>query len=219
MGKASCSGEKRGPLLLVARWLGILVVLCILAFLVPRWDNAALAEWKSNAHPLVFFTVAALIPSLGFPVTPIYILAGATFGGLIGTLGTMAALAANLTLTFWLAKSGLRPVLERLVKRLGARIPQPGQSGDVRFILLVRLAPGIPFILKSYLLGLAGVRFGPYFMISLVIGGCYAAGFVLLGESFLELDPKRAAAGALILLAFAGVVVWWRRRGVSDPET
>jgi uncharacterized membrane protein YdjX (TVP38/TMEM64 family) len=190
--------------------------LAALAFLLwSVWDREAVVSWMQHARPLPFFAVMAILPAFGVPFTPFFILAGASFGDRVGLLGSGLALASNLVLCFWIARSGLRPRLLSLLRRFGYELPDFGGDGKdaVRFALMVKLAPGIPAFVKTYGLGVAGVPFRLYFAASMLITGAYAVLLVVLGESLLEHDLRRTlVAGGALVVALA-VAFWALRRG------
>ncbi|MFC4729631.1 TVP38/TMEM64 family protein [Coralloluteibacterium thermophilus] len=178
------------------------------------WDPEAFAAWREDAGVVPFFLAMAVLPALGVPVTPFFVMAGATFGIRIGLLGSAVALALNLILSYWIAHGGLRPWLESLLARTRYSVPDFGGEGALRFTILVKLAPGVPLFIKHYLLGLAGVPFPIYFGVSAAITGVYATAFVVLGESLLERDVGvGAGAVAVLLFVSAALFVWRRRRG------
>jgi uncharacterized membrane protein YdjX (TVP38/TMEM64 family) len=195
-------------------WRGIAAALALGAvwWIWNAWDTEAFVEWKAEAGPVPFFAALAVLPAFGVPTTPFYLLAGATFGVKAGLAGSAASLAANLALCYWIARSGLRVWIERLLARTRYDLPAvSGKKQAVKFTLLVKLAPGVPTFVKHYALVLGGVPFGIYFGLSFGITSLYAATFVVLGESALERSPTRALA-ALAALALLGAAVWWIRR-------
>jgi uncharacterized membrane protein YdjX (TVP38/TMEM64 family) len=142
------------------------------------------------------------------------IAAGATFGVRLGLVGSLIALAANLIASYRIARSGLRPHLERLFQRFDYELPNfDGQPRNaLRFTLMVKFAPGVPAFVKNYGLGVAGVPFTLYFVASMLITGVYSALLVVLGESLFthETNMVVVAGGAVLLVAFA--VYLWRKR-------
>src|SRR5262245_30016665 len=86
------------------------------------WDREAIVTWTQRARPLPFFTVMMLLPLVGAPMTPLFLLAGASFGARVALLGSLIALALNLLVCYRLAHL-FRPPLERLMHRLGYRLP------------------------------------------------------------------------------------------------
>ncbi len=178
------------------------------------WDREAIVRWKQEASPLRFFSAMAIVPALGVPMSPLFVLAGATFGRRIGLVGSGVALAANLTLCYFIARSGLRPWIGRLMRRFDYELPDfaTKSKGAWRFTLMVKATPGIPQFVKNYGLGVAGVPFAMYFVTSLVISGAYGVVLIVLGESLFQHDRNRAVmlGGAVVVLA--GAVWWWHRR-------
>lgn len=195
--------------------LAAIAALVILAWSI--WDSATLASWQHDAAPLPFFAAMAVLPMLGLPITPFFVLAGATFGTRLGLVGSGLALGLNLAVSYWLAHTAIRPWLESLLRRLGYELPdyEKNKKGAVRFTFSVKLAPGIPAFVKNYGLGASGVPFPLYFGASMLTTGLYAAVLILLGESLFEHDLNRTVvAGAVIVVAALGLW-WWRRSARS----
>ena len=182
------------------------------------WDREALSSWMSQARPLPYFAMAALLTAIGVPITPIFIVAGATFGVRIGLVGSLLALAASLAVTYWLAYL-FRPWVESLLRRFDRELPDFGRArkSALRFTVMVKLAPGIPSFLKSWALAVAGVPFPLYLGVSLLITGAYAAALVVLGESLLEHDVRRTVALAAPFALLVALGLWLRRRSRERP--
>ncbi len=199
-----------------SRWpwvKGVLVVLGAAALALiawSAWDRGLIARWKETARPLPFFTGMAIAPAVGFPISPLFVLAGATFGRRVGLVGSMLALAANLALCYWIARSGLRPWLVRLLRRFDYELPdfEKKYKGSWRFTLMVKATPGIPQFVKNYGIGVAGVPFPLYFGSSMLLSGAYAVALNVLGESLFRHESVRSViiACAVVLLAIG---VWW----------
>lgn len=193
---------------------GALVVL--LFFLIWRyWNHEAFLAWKSNAGAVPFFIALAILPVIGFPTTPFYIIAGATFDLPTALLGSLLALVVNLTLSYRLTRGPLRSLLEKWLARSGKELPQVEKHGHWRFTLMVKCLPGLPTFLKNSAVALAGVPFPIYFGVSLVISGLYAAGFIILGESAFDRDYPQGIIAVLALAAIAGVIYIIHRRKAS----
>ena len=190
----------------------------LLYFLWSNWDSAAISTWKREASPLLFFSALAMLPAFGLPTTPFFLLAGTTFGIPVGLVGTFIALGMNLAVCYWIARSGLRPFLERILRRFSFELPdlQGGGSNTLRFALAIKFAPGLPAFVKNYVLGMVGVPFALYFGLSMLITGAYAALLVVLGESLLA--HNRSTAGAVIaaILVLGVGVWWWQKRGERE---
>jgi uncharacterized membrane protein YdjX (TVP38/TMEM64 family) len=189
--------------------------LAALAFLAWRvWDHDAVLAWLRGASPLPFFGAMALLALVGVPLTPLFVVAGATFGAAVGLVGSGLALAASLTMSYRLARGRLRRWLEALLRRFGSALPEFGETGRsaLRFALVVKLTPGLPAVVKSYGLAAAGVPFLTYLGVSMLVTGAYGAAVVLLGQSLFEHDlgPALVPAAVVALLAAVGVV--WARK-------
>lgn len=215
------SGSQPGPGFHITSLLGALVLLMLLAMLWARWDQQAFLDWKQQVGVLPYFSLMALLPAIGVPITPFFILAGATFGIPVGLTGSLVALALNLSLSYWLAQTGLRGPILQLLQRFRLRLPDFDGRRDhaLGFILLVRFTPGPPAMAKNFLLGIAAVPFGLYLGLSMLVSGLYGASFVVLGESALEGDPRKLGLGALFLALAAGVAWLLRRKALSGKDT
>jgi uncharacterized membrane protein YdjX (TVP38/TMEM64 family) len=178
------------------------------------WDREAMMGWKLEAGPLPFFGAMAVLPAVGIPITPFFVLAGATFGVGLGLLGSGVALGLNLTLCYAAARSGLRPWLESLLRRFEYELPHFGEGdrGAFRFALLVKLAPGAPAVVKNYLLGIVRVPFPLYFGVSMLVTGTYAALCVVIGDSLFEHHVGRVFVAVAVVVALSAGFWWWRKR-------
>jgi uncharacterized membrane protein YdjX (TVP38/TMEM64 family) len=209
---ARAAARSRWPV--VRRVLAASALLGLAYLLWTAWDHQAVVAWKQEAGPLRYFAAMAVLPALGVPISPFFVIAGATFGARLGIAGSFAALAANLTLCHCVARSGLRQRITALLERFGHQLPDfEGQpAGAFRFTLLVKVAPGVPAVAKNYLLGLARVPFMIYFVVSMLFTGFYGVALVVLGESLLEHDLSLLSAAAVLIAGSAFLVWWWRRR-------
>lgn len=189
---------------------GFLVLLFLLIW--HYWNHDAFLTWKNNAGPIPFFLALAILPVAGFPTTPFYLIAGATFDLPTALIGSLLALTVNLTLSYLLAHGPLRSLLEKWLARSGRELPHVEKVGHLRFTLMVKCLPGLPTFLKNSVVAIAGVPFPIYFGVSLVFSGFYAAGFIVLGESFLDGDYTQGIIALVVLAVIATVIFILRRR-------
>jgi uncharacterized membrane protein YdjX (TVP38/TMEM64 family) len=212
--EAKIFGSRRTRVLTIAL---LLITLAVVGFLLwSRWDREALLAWKREAGPFRYFAAMALLPAVGVPITPFFMVAGALFGARLGLLGSALALAANLTLCHRLAAGALRPRFAKVLERFDAFPDFAAQSrGALRFTLLVKFAPGLPAAAKNYLLGLAGVPFATYFAVSMTLTGGLGVALVLLGESLFEHDLRLLTALLVTLALIAAVLLWLRKRSAA----
>jgi len=223
--------EKKG-LRSRARRRAVLAVCGVVALVVGAWGfrhyggelgpwwEAGLAQVR-GAGPLTFFALMAVLPSFGCPVSVFTLTAGPVFGPLIGMVSvlglTLLSVALNLAVSYWLASRALRPVLVRFVAWLGYTLPRARVQDYGSLVFLVRVTPGPPFFLQSYLLGLAGIPFRIYFAISWLISGAYSCAFVLFGDAVVHGHGKRVML-AVGLFAVLTVGVQWIRRRFRSPS-
>lgn len=157
------------------------------------------------AGPWVFFAGFALLPAVGFPFMAFCLAAGPAFGEEIGLPGILAgsavAILINVTLTYWLARYALRPLLARWLGRLGYRIPVVDEADQIEVTILVRITPGPPFFVQSYLLGLAQIPFRKYILPSFVFPMVNATGIVMFGDALAQGNARWAVIGISLLIA------------------
>jgi uncharacterized membrane protein YdjX (TVP38/TMEM64 family) len=191
--------------------VAILATAAAFAYVVwSIWDHEALTRWIQSARPMPFFTAMAILPALGFPITPFYILAGAAYTPAVALVGSTLALAANLALCYAVARF-MRRMIERLLRRFEYPLPDLAarRGAAFRLAVAVRFAPGVPFVAKNYAIGVARVPFPVYFALSMLISGASAAFLILLGKSLFE---HELAIPAIAVLAVLAICLWWWRR-------
>jgi len=200
-----------------------LIVGAIVAFLVAgphpgealAWAREIALPWLERLPPGALLVAVAVLPALGCPVSPLYLLVGA-HGPWVSGPGLALAVAANLSLSWVLARTILRPVLTALVARRGLRIPEILPANRLRVTALVRLTPGLPLFLQSTLLALAGVPFLPYLALSWLLQYPIALAMALLGDAFIHGGIGTAVAGAGLLIALLIGIRLLRQR-LRDP--
>ncbi len=168
-----------------------------------------------DAGPWAFFGTFAVLPAVGFPISVFYVTAGTAFTEKLGMGGVLTAtggaLLVNLSLSYWLGRYLLRPWLEEMISRTKYRIPVVAPAEHAEITVLLRITPGPPYFLQSYLLGLANVSFGTYLWISWVISIAYATGFIVFGDAILHGRGKVAFLGLSVLVAVSLAVHLLRR--------
>jgi len=185
---------------------GLLVGLTVLVIRVGVLEAAETAVLAlRDAGPAVFFVAMAVLPAAGFPLMAFTLAAGPVFGPTLGPgvviLWSVAAVVANLLLTYWLAHRALRPLTIRLLNYFDIRLPEGLTVGTWETTLLVRLTPGPPFWLQSYLLGVLRMPLLPYLVVSTGVVAGYLVVLVYGGQALME------GQGRIALLAVAGLGV------------
>lgn len=208
--------KKKLPLAKLAlAGVAMLVVAAIVVYFVgwrTVWEEGralfvAVGNWVSGAGPAVYFSAMALLPVVGVPMAPFALAAGPLFGDRLGMAGIMllgvAALTFNLTVTYWLARRGVRPLLTRLLGRFGYAIPHVGPDEITDLIVLLRVTPGIPFAVQNYLLGLCDAPFVRYLVISCAIQWPINCGFMFFGDALGKGKGKVILTAVLLIVALS----------------
>ena len=169
-----------------------------------------------GAGPWAFFGSMAVLPALGFPISPYYLTAGEAFAGQMTMPGVIgAALVANsvqFALSFWLAHRALRPLAEWLLSHTKYRVPQVKPENETTVAVLMRVTPGPPLCLQSYLLGLSGVRFRTYMWVSIAVQGLMGSAFIVFGKALMSGKGGLALLGLMVLVFAVAVVQLVRKR-------
>lgn len=212
--------ERRGNL---GRWViaGIVLVaaLAVAATQLPigAWAQQGVAFFR-DAGPGPFFLAMALLPLVGVPLSPFTVIAGPVFGPTMGVgtviICTITAVAVDVALAYWIASRALRPLAVRLAQRFGYTIPELPSGTAWEIALLVRIVPGPPFFVQSYLLGLARVPFGAYMVVSTLVPSLYLSSAILAGDALMRHD-WRGLIFAGVLCAVAGVAIYRLRKRLT----
>jgi uncharacterized membrane protein YdjX (TVP38/TMEM64 family) len=216
--------RKKLPILKLS--LGV-AVLGAVALLVLRGMNLRELGLQGMAYirdagPWAFFAMTAILPAFGAPLSAFTIVAGEAFARQMTLAGVMAAafvaIAVNLALTYWLARYALRPMLSRLTERYGYRIPRVTAENALSISLVLRLTPGPPFFMQSYILGLAEVPFKLYMVVSWVCILPWTVALIVLGKGIMNGNFRMVAYGVGVIVVATVLVHWVRRRYASRVD-
>lgn len=194
----------------------VLAVVAVQTGLLDAIDAVILA--LREAGPLVFFGAMALLPAAGFPMIAFTLAAGPVFGPVLGTgwvIGwSMLAVVINLLLTYWLANRAVRPLVSRLLNHFDFHLPDDTTGGAWQITLIVRLTPGPPFWVQSYLLGTLRVPLMPYLVVSTLIMTGYIVALVSGGEAIVEGNGRLGLIAVGVLVLSVAVLQLLRQRTV-----
>jgi len=192
----------------------IIVGLAVLGLDLRALLDQGLALIRS-AGPAAFFTAMVLLPACGVPMLAFSLPAVSLFAEKLGTVPVLIiavlCMTANLTLTYALARRGLRPLLAKLVARLGYKLPQVEAGDATDLIVILRVTPGIPFFVQNYLAGLADAPFGRYMLVSCIIAWPMNVAIMLFGDALLHGKGRIALVSLSLMLALAAVTHLVRR--------
>ena len=218
MSSQTTAPKKKIPLLKIG---AVLLVLAVVAVLLLRGVHIGelverLMKVIQKAGPVAFFTAMAILPAVGVPVSPFTLSAGLAFGKQLGMPLVVAlsllALTINLIFTYALARRALRPFLEWLMKKLGYSLPNMDEGDLTDLTIVLRVTPGTPFFIQNYLLGLAGVPFLKYLIVSCIVTWIYTTAFVLFGDALLHGKGKMAVLAIGLFIAAVVLTQWARKR-------
>ncbi len=210
-----------------SQWFKIFALVVALAGLIAglghgmeikSWLEAGILRLRA-AGPWYFFAGMALLPAVGFPLMPFTFAAGPVFGATMGVGSVIAcallAVMLNVTLSYWLATRALRPLVARLASWLGYRLPETGAQSAWQLTTIVRLAPGLPFFMQSYLLGLVRTPFVIYMTVSTLVPAGYLVAVILFGDALWSGKGRNALLAASLLGIVAGVIHLLHKRQVA----
>jgi uncharacterized membrane protein YdjX (TVP38/TMEM64 family) len=166
--------------------------------------------------PLPFFVAMAVLPAIGFPLAPFFVAVGLVFGPTLGIgnviVCSIVSVGVNVALCYGIAASALRPFVARFVKWLGRELPVMKTGNAYEIVFLVRILPGLPFFLQSYLLGLARAPFIPYMIVSTVVPTVFLTSMILFGDGIWSGNRWGIAAGCVLILVASVVAHRARKR-------
>ncbi|MCD8482099.1 MAG: VTT domain-containing protein [Verrucomicrobia bacterium] len=176
---------------LLAVALGIVLIAAVVVH--REWVLASVQSLRAwsiaslQGIPLSWYLLAMILtPAFGAPLSIFYVTVATVAGGpLQGVVYACVAVFLNMALSYALAAYLCRPLLQRVLLRLGYSVPKIRQEIENKVIVIVRVSP-LPFVVQNYSLGIARVKFWPYLWISGVIQAFWAIGMVLLADSFFQ---------------------------------
>ena len=177
----------------------------------------SILESLRSSPPWMFVAAMGVLPLIGVPLSALWVLTGATFGKWTGLGLIVAGMAINFALAYLVSNRLLREPIARLLVRRGIAVPEAKPGEYVKLTIAVRVFPGLPNFMQSYLLGLANVPFRVFYPVSFPPQILYALGFVLFGDALVEGKSGGLVAGVGILVAAGLVVNMIRRRAKPLP--
>ncbi|MGZ0654336.1 TVP38/TMEM64 family protein [Coraliomargarita sp. W4R53] len=172
-----------------------------------------------EANPWALIAALATLPGLGFPISPVIVLFGVVLAPIYGMPATLAlAIGAQSLCTIWtyaLAAGPLRGLLTTYVLR-HRELPNMSEGNAVRLGLILRLTPGIPYALQNIVLGILGMRFRPYLLVSIPTTSVWTAGFVITGGAIFKGQIGWAITGVVILIVLVLATRMWSRKNSKN---
>ena len=154
-------------------------------------------------HPLILMASLAILPGIGFPISPLLILFGTSLTPQYGLVTTcLLGVAMQSLCTTWSFVMAAGPFKNWLTKWLNQHytLPTLQNKGAITATLLIRLAPGFPYALQNIILGLIGVSLKTYLLISIPITALITCTFIVSGAAIIQANTKHLVVGFAILL-------------------
>ncbi|MFZ5564050.1 MAG: hypothetical protein ACOZBW_08345 [Thermodesulfobacteriota bacterium] len=197
----------------------VLVLLAVAGILVYRYVpvRELMAAINEQTPPWLFVCLMALLPLAGVPLSIFFLLICVVFSTGTGVLITAAVIPFHLAGFFLLTKV-IRSPIERFLARKNYPLPEIPAHRYASFCFLINILP-IPYVVKNYLLPLAGLPFSFFFWISWPVQFVMALPWVLIGSAWVTLvkegltqkDPAVLVILAAAMALFA-VIYWIVRR-------
>jgi uncharacterized membrane protein YdjX (TVP38/TMEM64 family) len=172
---------------------------------------ASVMDWIDELNPVAVLPLMALLPIAGFPIAIVYLVAGARFGPLGGGIVVAAITAVHLAGTYLITRTFLREPLKRFIQRRHVHLPEIPEDEQAAICLIAALVPGLPYVVRNYVLALADVKFRYYFWVCLPIYVVRSYVTILLGD--MGNEPNRNKIILLVLIdavkvAICAFVIW-----------
>jgi uncharacterized membrane protein YdjX (TVP38/TMEM64 family) len=196
--------------------VALLAIAVLAAILGVRWweEAAAFIDYavSSETNAGIFLTMFAVLPLLGFPISAFLVLLGVKFGGWYGSLIMAVGMPFHLIVSFLVANSFMRALLQRCLESMNYRLPQIPQKRALWFSFVFMAVPGLPYTVKNYVLPLSGAPFRYYFLSGYLVQGAMGIPFVVAGDAVAGEHLVILAVIFAVMLAIYAVVQQLRQR-------
>lgn len=183
---------------------------------VELWQSVQSTAAK---HPWLLLLGICILPGIGAPVSASMILYAAVmtpyFGLPLTLLSAVICLAICTTWTYLISAGPLRSILlSTLLKKRS--LPSFEKSNDARLTLILRITPGLPYVIQNIVLGVLRVDFKRYLLISIPTQSLFVIAFILTSGSIFEGRIGLAITG-LILLVLAVLITRFIAKKNQQP--
>ncbi|MCL2852709.1 MAG: TVP38/TMEM64 family protein [Defluviitaleaceae bacterium] len=173
-------------------------------------DFGAMQEWFLGLGMIayvVFILIYIVASVFMLPAAPLTIIAGITFGSILG--GVMALIAATFgaTAAFIVARYVARDMIVNRFKDnpLFKKIDDGFEQNGVSFLILTRLVPVFPYNVQNYIYGLTSINIVTFTVVSFIT---MAPGAFIYAFMAGEIVTHGFSVTLMIQFAIAGVVLF-----------
>jgi uncharacterized membrane protein YdjX (TVP38/TMEM64 family) len=209
----------------VSRWAGyrflaLLLLLVLVSSLTLATDLRGRFSATEIQHalddagpwaPVALLTVFAIRPLTLFPLTPLWIAAGAFFGWLEGGIWASVGTLLGGSMNFALARHLGRDFVERQLGERVGRWARMGHGKGFRSVLLLKLNPLVPDGLINNLAGVSRMAFASFALASLLGVSPLIFLYSYIGTTLWEYPSPTFWIGVGILTALTIVLLFWSR--------
>ena len=188
----------------------------------------AVVELNREAAMVLFLALSVVLMSLSLPVGSILsIAAGALFDLWHGVLLITIASSIGSSLAFLISRYLLRDFVRYWFARWFAIVDRGIERDGVRYLLMLRLSPVVPFFAVNAVMGLTKMRLRTFIPVTIVgmLPSCFL--YVMVGTQIRRIDsPEEIISWELVillsLLALTPLLFGWvmrRLRGTNSVES
>lgn len=161
-------------------WIKLAIVAGLAIALVVFWQFLPVREWMRTFIDyadsagweayILFLVIYTLSGALGFPRTLLNIAGGIVFDFWAGFAIVMASTMVTASITFLAARHFAHEWVERRIDRIpnAKRIIDTAEDEGAKLVMLLRMNPFVPGVLKDYGFGTTDISFIRYFVASLI---------------------------------------------------
>jgi uncharacterized membrane protein YdjX (TVP38/TMEM64 family) len=165
-----------------------LIAVAVWALLEFGLLQQVLSVINEKTPPELFVLLMAFLPLAGVPISLFLFFLGVKFGLVKGLLLLAVLMPFHLLAAYGLVITVRRPLVNYLVHRKNYQIPIVPEDKAFIFSFLFLTFPVFPYVVKIYMLPLAGVDFRYCFWLNWGVQGTMCIPFVLLGRSAADLN-------------------------------
>ena len=190
--------------------IAIVALLVLGAFAALSWwlDVDQIRDYAEGLNGVLVFVLITALPLIGFPITPLHVVAGIRWGAGLG-LGLVAiSVFLQLLASFALVKL-FRPLFAKRLEKIKEKIPQGSEAPVALFAVLV---PGVPYFLKNYVIPFVGVPLHTFLLVAFPIHSLRATIAVVFGQQSGNLTPGKITAFAIYWITVTLGCAWAFRR-------
>jgi len=219
--KGACPRLRRSTLGKLAVIAAAVAILLWLDFKVIKADPEAIRNWVLSfgwTAPALYIGLYIARPFVLFPASILSMAGGLAFGTWFGMLYTLVGAVTGAVLSFLLAGKIGKGLFKGKEDGRLAKMERAMEKRGFMMVLLLRIAPFVPFDLVSYAAGAAGVRLRA-FLPATVIGtlpGTFAYNF--LGSSLTKGSWKEFLLAGCVFAAALAVPFLFRRKAEKELE-